>query len=184
MMRIILNPSTVLSLRSHILYYTSNEIASAGQYDSNKQLFPCIFMLPAGNVPIDTAVIMCYNINIFEGRVRFLTGSKGNTAQRMYRRCAVRFFARLYRKPDSELTPVKGFLCRMAENMQAETVHSQSRSLCGVAYSLRAAKAADPVRFRSRRYSPDERRCCVKYAYCQSPGVPGIFCFQEAFYDS
>ena len=64
--------------------------------------------------------------------------SKGNAAQSLCERCEVRFFSRLYRNSAGILSYVKGFLCKMAENMQADFV----QTLCGVAYnSCSIAKA-------------------------------------------
>jgi len=40
------------------------------------------------------------------------------------------FFVRLYRNSEGILTYVKGFLCKMTENMSADSV----QALCGVAY--------------------------------------------------
>ena len=50
---------------------------------------------------------------------------KGNTAQNLCWRCADRFFVRLYRNSAGILTYVKGFLCKMTENMQADSVQSR-----------------------------------------------------------
>jgi len=66
---------------------------------------------------------VCYNINIFEGRVRFLTGSKACEPHKRLIRC----------------DPGADGIVRMKED----------------------AAFTD--------------------AYYPSPGVPGIFCFQEAF---
>jgi hypothetical protein len=49
----------------------------------------------------------------------------GNTAQRLCVRCAVRFFVRLCKNRAGRLSPVKGFLCEMTENMQADDVQNR-----------------------------------------------------------
>ena len=58
----------------------------------------------------------------------------GNTAQRLYVRCAVRFFVRLHKFDAAILTYCKENLCDMTENMQADDV--QSRQVCFVRYCL------------------------------------------------
>ena len=52
-------------------------------------------------------------------------GNSGNTAQRLWCRCAVRFFGRLCRNFAGILTYVKKFMCKMPENMQADVPQSR-----------------------------------------------------------
>ena len=49
----------------------------------------------------------------------------GNTAQRLRRRYAVRFFGRLCRNFAGILTYVKKFMCKMPENMQVYALQSR-----------------------------------------------------------
>ena len=51
--------------------------------------------------------------------------NKGNTAQRLRRRYAVRFFGRLCRNFAGILTYVKKFMCKMPENMQVYALQSR-----------------------------------------------------------
>ena len=51
--------------------------------------------------------------------------NKGNTAQRLWCRCAVRFFGRLCINFAGILTYVKKFVCKMPENMQADVPQSR-----------------------------------------------------------
>ena len=48
--------------------------------------------------------------------------NKGNTAQPLCARCAVRFFVRLPKFDAGRLTPFKENLGNMTENMQADSV--------------------------------------------------------------
>ena len=79
----------------------------------------------------------------------------GNTAQRLYVRCEVRFFVRLYKIDAGILAYVKEILCKIKENLQAYpkgicvsiqiadlvkhwqmTCKASKRSLCGVALTV------------------------------------------------
>ena len=55
-------------------------------------------------------------------RIALLLMILGNTAQRLYVRCVVRFFGRLPRNP---LPYGKGFLGNMTENLHADCVQSR-----------------------------------------------------------
>ena len=64
----------------------------------------------------------------------YCDGFIGNTAQSLCVRCAARFFGRLRRNFAGILSYVKGFLCNMTENQQADCV--QSRQAGFVRYCL------------------------------------------------
>ena len=58
-------------------------------------------------------------------RIALLLMILGNTAQRLYVRCVVRFFGRLPRNSAGILPYGKGFLGNMTENLQADCVQSR-----------------------------------------------------------
>ena len=69
---------------------------------------------------IDRCAGFVYNISYGWRRLHDL----GNTTQSLCVRCAVRFFGRSHRNSAGILSYVKGFLCDMAENRQADCVQS------------------------------------------------------------
>ena len=58
-------------------------------------------------------------------RIALLLMILGNTAQRLYVRCVVRFFGRLPRNSAGILPYGKGFLGNMTENLHADCVQSR-----------------------------------------------------------
>ena len=56
----------------------------------------------------------------------------GNTAQRLWCRCAVRFYGRLCINFAGILTYVKEFVCKMPENMRGRCATKPSGALCAV----------------------------------------------------
>ena len=56
----------------------------------------------------------------------------GNTAQRLWCRCAVRFYGRLCINFAGILTYVKEFVCKMPENMRGRCAAKPSGGLCAV----------------------------------------------------
>ena len=63
---------------------------------------------------------------------KFVRNNIGNTAQRLWCRCAVRFYDRLCINFAGILTYVKEFVCKMPENMRGRCATKPSGGLCAV----------------------------------------------------